>query len=631
MPTPVPIRPIGSCACGGGCPRCQSKSPLQAKLAVSEPGDMYEREADRVADEVTRMPASSIQRKPSPFVSLTPYSLPLSSLSLGPGRPLDPATRNFFEPRFGYNFGGVRVHTGEAAAESARAAGALAYTVGSDIVFARGQSSGGIQAGSRLLAHELAHVAQQRAGVLQRAPDPAALAEFDDRVAKLRAHPAFVAVKDPDAKRELREILAEARKRDNALYYIEKLELLFNTAEEKRAVQADETIAEMVAARSAESARLATTEGQAGAGREEAVARDPSRVFTPRTGQEGATFLIDARDVTDIAVRAKVRLVAEGKGTKVDVGNVATLEDAIEKRSATLGYSVDLDFVDKPGKDVFTVGVDPSDWPTSGNWVRGAEVLSHELHHLLGLDDLYDYIERHAGNPKMRIPARIHWFRVQMDKTPDPQAGKSIMGQSTTGGRNLPSDEDVCRVAGAGPADFDACVEKRAEARRAALQPAVSRAFVMTFRAYELLSNSRPANPAEDIGLRDLKRRRAAGMALNVFGAPVSLSFARDVFDDMRFALAATNLYLVSELEPQCSQTAFTVAHFPRIRLCPAFLGVATAVQADLLLREAAHFVGASDGTADAPCSGSDCADPCGDSNNAEAWARFVKCVAGIA
>jgi len=80
-----------------------------------------------------------------------------------PGQPLDPATRNFFEPRFGHDFSRVRVHTDDRAAESARAVNAAAYTVGNDVVFdsnhrpADGKSR-------QLVAHELAHVVQQDAG-----------------------------------------------------------------------------------------------------------------------------------------------------------------------------------------------------------------------------------------------------------------------------------------------------------------------------------------------------------------------------------------------------------------------------------------------------------------------------------
>ncbi|TVR78087.1 MAG: DUF4157 domain-containing protein [Rhodospirillales bacterium] len=79
----------------------------------------------------------------------------------GPGQPLDPGTRAFFEPRFGHDFSRVRVHTDARAAESARAVNARAYTVGSDIVFTQGAFAPGSRAGGQLLAHELAHVVQQ--------------------------------------------------------------------------------------------------------------------------------------------------------------------------------------------------------------------------------------------------------------------------------------------------------------------------------------------------------------------------------------------------------------------------------------------------------------------------------------
>lgn len=77
------------------------------------------------------------------------------------GRPLDPVARAFLEPRFGVDFGFVRVHAGDRVAESARAVGALAYTVGRDIVFDRDQYAPGTSTGRRLLAHELAHVVQE--------------------------------------------------------------------------------------------------------------------------------------------------------------------------------------------------------------------------------------------------------------------------------------------------------------------------------------------------------------------------------------------------------------------------------------------------------------------------------------
>jgi hypothetical protein len=84
-----------------------------------------------------------------------------------PGRPLDSATRAFMEPRFGYDFSSVRLHTGAAARSSAVNVGALAYTVGRHVAL-REES-----APRELLAHELAHVVQQDSA-------PAPLVQRDD-------------------------------------------------------------------------------------------------------------------------------------------------------------------------------------------------------------------------------------------------------------------------------------------------------------------------------------------------------------------------------------------------------------------------------------------------------------------
>lgn len=78
-----------------------------------------------------------------------------------PGQPLNPQARAYMEPRFGHDFGRVRVHADGQARESAKAVGALAYTVGSHVVFASGAYATPTGAGGRLLAHELAHIVQQ--------------------------------------------------------------------------------------------------------------------------------------------------------------------------------------------------------------------------------------------------------------------------------------------------------------------------------------------------------------------------------------------------------------------------------------------------------------------------------------
>jgi Domain of unknown function (DUF4157)/Putative peptidoglycan binding domain len=95
-----------------------------------------------------------------------------------PGQPIDADTRAFFEPRFGHDFSRVRVHNNSRAAESARAVNALAYTVGSDIVFRGGRYDPATGSGKRILAHELTHVVQQHG--LPAAPNRMEISPPDD-------------------------------------------------------------------------------------------------------------------------------------------------------------------------------------------------------------------------------------------------------------------------------------------------------------------------------------------------------------------------------------------------------------------------------------------------------------------
>lgn len=184
--------------------RLLSSSLVQAKLKVNQPGDMYEQEADRVAEQVMQMPEPRIQRqleedeeekvqtKPlseqiTPLVqrqadqakeeeeedALMPKATPGQAAAVshglesqvntlkGGGQPLPESARTFFEPRFGYDFSKVRVHNDGQAAETARAMNAQAYTVGRDVVFGAGKYAPETAEGKRLLAHELAHVVQQ--------------------------------------------------------------------------------------------------------------------------------------------------------------------------------------------------------------------------------------------------------------------------------------------------------------------------------------------------------------------------------------------------------------------------------------------------------------------------------------
>lgn len=195
---------------------------IQAKLSISQPGDIYEQQSDRIAEWVMRIPDSEvsgiskgntqvqrkcaecasgqgtcpkckeeeiIQRKPiaSTITSLIQRQseeaqeedvLQKKEVSAGSpeitsdlesringikggGQPLTESVRDYFEPRFGYDFSGVRIHTDSHARESAKEINALAYTVGRDVVFGAGRYAPGTSEGRRLLAHELTHVVQQ--------------------------------------------------------------------------------------------------------------------------------------------------------------------------------------------------------------------------------------------------------------------------------------------------------------------------------------------------------------------------------------------------------------------------------------------------------------------------------------
>ena len=143
---------------------------VQRKLAMTSPGDRLEREADQVAGHVMRMPSRAAAAAQPLEVGAASAILPpnaayapaiVHEVLQSPGKALDPAARAFMEPRFGLDFGGVRVHTEPRAAESARAVNAVAYTVGNSIVFDSGYFSPGTDRGKQILAHELTHVAQQ--------------------------------------------------------------------------------------------------------------------------------------------------------------------------------------------------------------------------------------------------------------------------------------------------------------------------------------------------------------------------------------------------------------------------------------------------------------------------------------
>jgi hypothetical protein len=149
-------------------------SYVPAKLTVSAPNDRLEKQADQTAETAVR-DTRSAARAGREAEKSSGYRFPMISaassrqqLSASGGRPLDPATRRRMRPHFGSLVNRVRVHTGTAADRSARAVNARAYTAGANIVFRSGAYAPQTQAGRRLLAHEMAHVARPQPGTLMR-------------------------------------------------------------------------------------------------------------------------------------------------------------------------------------------------------------------------------------------------------------------------------------------------------------------------------------------------------------------------------------------------------------------------------------------------------------------------------
>jgi hypothetical protein len=113
-----------------------------------------------------------VQRSPATATAQeTPASAHVDDALSAPGRPLDASLRRSMEARFGYDFSSVRVHDDARSAATAASIDAAAFTVGEDVVFASGRYDPSSPDGRRLLAHELAHVVQQRLdGAAQHGP-----------------------------------------------------------------------------------------------------------------------------------------------------------------------------------------------------------------------------------------------------------------------------------------------------------------------------------------------------------------------------------------------------------------------------------------------------------------------------
>jgi hypothetical protein len=121
------------------------KGLMPLKLAVGQPGDKYEQEADRVANKVVKG-----EQELTSHDSMNPnkHSLP-------------ERIRTFFETRFGFDFGKIRIHDDSNGAELARNLNAKAFTIGQEVFFGAGRFQPETREGQRLISHEMVHVLQQ--------------------------------------------------------------------------------------------------------------------------------------------------------------------------------------------------------------------------------------------------------------------------------------------------------------------------------------------------------------------------------------------------------------------------------------------------------------------------------------
>lgn len=185
------------------------KSILQPKLKIGAPNDKYEREADRVADQVMHMPSinlSSVNQASrskatidsdknnpvstynKPFIQrLTSHTdtdiaaAPpiVNDVLHSPGQPLDKTTKNFMESRFKHDFSQIRIHTDTKSNMAAQSVGANAFTLGSSIVFRSGQYNNS-SSSKHLLAHELTHTIQQQNNVKRQVLQRSVWSDFLD-------------------------------------------------------------------------------------------------------------------------------------------------------------------------------------------------------------------------------------------------------------------------------------------------------------------------------------------------------------------------------------------------------------------------------------------------------------------
>lgn len=155
-----------ACESGAGlCPECakEEETKLQRKTIALNISPLVQRESAKPGDDKDEE-EEFLQTKnfSGQNTFLTPdLNTRVHALTSTGGIPLPETERAFFEPRFGFDFGPVRVFNDSSAADLTQDLNARAFTIGNNIAFGAGQYAPETGEGRRLMAHELTHAVQQ--------------------------------------------------------------------------------------------------------------------------------------------------------------------------------------------------------------------------------------------------------------------------------------------------------------------------------------------------------------------------------------------------------------------------------------------------------------------------------------
>jgi hypothetical protein len=335
-----------------------------------------------------------------------------------------------------------------------------------------------------------------------------------------------------------------------------------------------------------------------------------------------ATFRMDRSDVNNIVVQVKIRIT----GDPTIVGNIQAQEDGIEKAAQQMGYILDVIFVNNTGPDVFQVTANPALAVDAGNWGAYSpdpSAYTHEIHHLIGLEDRYDYTI-HAYNAQYTIPQRLGYFQQQVSRPMDPHVDESLMGAGTQ-----LLDDDICRVT---QSNFATCMATR-QVRRDAMNTARIAAFTKCFRVFQSLANIVPSAPVPYADeMQQLRRRSILSEANLIFGTSVNETQLQDIVTTMRNRLLpGITMRFAPTTDSNCTGNAYYVINMtPPLVMCNNFFSLSADDQAKSYLRAAAQLARIDNAIPVATSATFNCTTAGTGFNDADSWAKFIWCASSI-